>query len=291
MANDTSTQVDVGLLSEMADTCEKAARSFQAQVPYAAKLPEINMLKDAGFSTTKAEVYDDSIDKYAAGLTALAGSIRGYVASVNGNDEKIEEEMPEEESTVEDNNQSEVSTNMEEGKTDDVEESKMDAEEDAKEVSSGDNKDGKSGNYDDGTKDETKDDLDNINKGDETEQQDYKDDTDDNDKKDLTDPNKKKKKTPLPEDIVTQFFEKLSDNQISVILQAMNSGETEEITLEQIIADEKYLTKLRNILKNDSSINQNTLNALGNLDNSKLKSILLKTIGKSGISTAASATK
>lgn len=320
MANDTSTQVDVGLLGEMADTCERAIRSFQAQVPYSLKLKEIDILQKAGFAVTKAETYDDSVNKYVDGLSGLIGSIRSYVANANGNDEKIEKEMPDEDDRVAENNEEEASTNMDEGKTDGVEDSSMDAKKDAEELTSGDNKDGESGNYKDETegekekdlkdinneketekqdyKDVTDDvdkkDLNNINDDEETEKKNYKDETDDNDKEDLKDPNKKKNnnnnRTPSPEDLITQFFESLDENQISVILQAMNSGETEEITLEQIVADEKYLTKLRSILNSNSNINinQNTLNALSNLDNTKLKEIMLKTIAKSGISSAVS---
>lgn len=285
MANDTSTKVDVEALSTIADTFERAVNNYQAQVPLCAQNNGINLIKNAKFPSSFFDEYDFLTGNYAERMLQIARNIRSYVASVNGNDEKIEEEMPEEDDTVEEENEKTVPENMEEGTTEEVEESRMDdAEDDRDRVSSGSNK-GDSGTYRDGTENENKEQLDNVNNGNETQEQEAEDvGKTRNEKKDLKDINPKK--IPFPEDIINKFFASLTNGQIEAILSEMNKGETKILGIEDMAANDRYLVKIRNIIKNYCNNNKEVINGIKCIDNARLRKILPNALLRPGTSTA-----
>lgn len=316
MNGENSTQIDINTASGVADTLMGAANSFGTLSPFSS-VSGIQTLQNAGISTAKAVSFDAGVAALSVQLASIVNSMKAYVEQSNGIDQVNDDDLESE--TEEDNKEDEDLEGVDDDNTDDQSGKKAAGEtgDDATNIDKqqdGDNTSGTSGTYDDGTKDEKKKDLIAANADNETDKQDYKDGTEDEKKKDLEaanadneteqkdldDVGKGTKKKPLakpktedesksPDEVVKDCIKDISSDELATILNEFNKNESGEIiTLNEIMANEAYMDKLKSIIKNNSKFSDEFRDNIMKIDDKDLKKILLDTLKKGDINSTSS---
>ena len=316
MNGENSTQIDINTASGVADTLMGAANSFGTLSPFSS-VSGIQTLQNAGISTAKAVSFDAGVAALSVQLASIVNSMKAYVEQSNGIDQVNDDDLESE--TEEDNKEDEDLEGVDDDNTDDQSGKKAAGEtgDDATNIDKqqdGDNTSGTSGTYDDGTKDEKKKDLIAANADNETDKQDYKDGTEDEKKKDLEaanadneteqkdldDVGKETKKKPLakpktedesksPDEVVKDCIKDISSDELATILNEFNKNESGEIiTLNEIMANEAYMDKLKSIIKNNSKFSDEFRDNIMKIDDKDFKKILLDTLKKGDINSTSS---
>ncbi len=131
--------------------------------------------------------------------------------------------------------------------------------------------------YDDQTKDEKKENLEDIKK-DDTKEQAYDDQTDNINKKNLNKPKPSVggggSSSPSPEEIVQKYIQYLTASDLATILEEFNKGNSgEQITMNDILNNDAYIAKLRNIISNSSTLNKELRTNINSIGNDQLRTM------------------
>lgn len=326
-------QMDTDGLSGIASTIASAASGF-ANAPLCSSVSAFSALSNAGFDTSSCASYDAALQAITSKLAGLASSLNGYLGDSIGNDKKVEEEIPEEEEYDEDLDSADVQegtpTKAAGTETEDVEmntdkkedgsnksgtsgrykdDTKDEKEKNLENVNNGDKT--KEQEYTDQTKDEKKENLNNINKDDKTKEQEYKDDTSDNKNKNLENIKKDETieqvyndqtnndleinlRTPTssrsgtnsqptsPDTVVQKCLQSLTLSDLNSVSDELNINNTgNRITLQDVLNNNEYLDRFKNLIHNDSRFSSELRNNINNIDNNKLRSMLGNMINNS----------